>query len=62
MEKAQPKFQIDIFSVAILTALISISYVFYNVYANRDFTIFTSEEEIESAIYDEYGIFAEYLI
>lgn len=62
MERVRAKFEIDIFSIGILVALASISYVLYNVYVERDFIIFTTEEDIESAIYDEYGFLAEYLI
>lgn len=62
MEKARAKFEIDIFSIAILIALASISYVFYDAFIARDFIIFTTEEEIETAIQEEYGILAEYLL
>ena len=53
--------QVDPFVVAAFLVLASSAYTFYDLFLNRDFPVFTTEEEIEEAIQVEFPLFVDYL-
>lgn len=53
--------KLDAFSLLGLLLLIVIGGIFYNSYLQRNFPVFTTEEEIGEAIEREFPQFADYL-
>jgi hypothetical protein len=51
----------DAFSLFALLVLVVIGGIFYNSYIERNFPVFTTEEEIDEAIEREFPQFADYL-
>lgn len=54
--------QVDVFSVVVLMTMASIAYVFFETYTLRDFEVFTSEEQIEERISEQFGFLAGTLL
>ena len=54
-------FGIDPFSLTALLVLTVSTYTFYNLFLNRNFLIFTDEEQISSTIEAEFPLFVDYL-
>lgn len=61
MTPAPRKFPVDAFSFFAILVLIVIAGIFYNFYWERNFPTFTTEEEIEAVIEQEFPQFADYL-
>lgn len=52
---------VDPFAVTALAVLIVTAYTFYNSFLNRNFLIFTEEEQIRATIEAEFPLFVDYL-
>ncbi|MFZ1988097.1 MAG: hypothetical protein WAV21_03655 [Minisyncoccia bacterium] len=50
-----------IFSLVALMAIIVTGWRFYQIFVDRDYAIFTTEEEIDSFKEVKFGFFSEYL-
>ncbi len=60
MEKARG-IHIDPFAVTGILVILAAAYTYYNAYLNRDFLVFTDEEQIGEVIQSEFPLFVDYL-
>lgn len=62
LEAMEKKHNIDIFSLLALLIILMVALIGHRVFFERNYPVFTDEEQLEESVIDEFGPFSEYLL